>query len=90
MIHAEIRMTVADYNRWRPAFDSYEPNRRAAGATGDKSVYRDLSNPNDVTMVLEWDNQEHAETFFRNPEVIQYMRNAGVQGTPQRRFLSCA
>ena len=41
MIYLNVRHTVADYAKWRPVFDSDESNRRAGGATGVQSVYRD-------------------------------------------------
>ena len=90
MIYLTVRHTVADYAKWRPVFDSDESNRRAGGATGVQSVYRDLANPNDITVVLEWDNAENAQKFFRNPALAETMKTAGVTSAPEARFLSRA
>jgi hypothetical protein len=88
MVYVSVRHTVADYARWRPVFDADESSRRAAGATGVQQVYRDLENPNDITMVLEWDKRENAEKFLHNPALAETMKSAGVTSAPEGRFLT--
>ena len=90
MIYLNVRHTVADYAKWRPVFDSDASNRRAGGATGVETVYRDQANPNDITMVLEWDNPENAQKFFHSPALAETIKTAGVIGTPEARFLTRA
>jgi len=55
MIYLNVRHTAADYAKWRVGFDAHETARRAAGATGVQQIYRDLENPNAVTIMMEWD-----------------------------------
>jgi hypothetical protein len=90
MIYLNVRHTVADYAKWRPVFDSDASNRRAGGATGVQSVYRDQANPNDITLVLEWDNAENAQKFFHNPALAETMKSGGVISAPEARFLTRA
>ena len=90
MIYASIRHTVADYAKWRPIFDADESNRRAFGATGVTQVYRDLANPNDITVVVEWDSLENAQKFASNPALAEGMKAGGVISEPEGRFLTRA
>jgi hypothetical protein len=88
MIYVVVRHTVADYAKWRPIFDADQVNRRAGGATGVQNVYRDLANPNDITMIFEWDNAENVEKFLHNPALAETMKDAGVVSAPEFRFLA--
>jgi len=90
MIFVSVRHTVADYAKWRPIFDGDLANRRAAGATGVQQVYRDQANPNDVTLVMEWDSAEKAQKFVQNPALAETMNTAGVISAPEARFLTRA
>jgi hypothetical protein len=90
MIFVTVRHTVTDYAKWRPIFDAAASSRRSYGATGVQSVYRDLANPNDITMLLEWDKEENAEKFFRSPELAEAMKTGGAIGTPESHFMTRA
>ncbi len=88
MIYLNVRHTAADYAKWRVGFDAHEPARRAAGATGVQQVYRDVENPNAITIVMEWDSAEKARKFAQDPALRQVMEKAGVIGAPEVRFLN--
>ncbi len=90
MIHVLIRTTVADYAKWRPFFDADAPNRRAGGATGSEHVFRDVDNPNNVTVLVEMESVENANKFMQNPALAEMMQKAGVMGAPEVHFLSRA
>jgi hypothetical protein len=90
MIYINVRHTVTDYAKWRPVFDADLSNRRSGGASGTQLVYRDQANPNDLTLVMEWDNAENAQKFFHNPAMAETMKTGGVIGTPEARFLTRA
>ncbi len=87
MVYLNVRHTVADYATWRPAFDADEARRRAAGATGVKQVYRDVDDPNTITVFLEWDNAENARKFAEDPALREVMQKAGVIGMPAVRAM---
>ena len=82
MVFVNVRQTTASYEAWRPFFDKDEPRRRAAGATGVNQVFRDVDNPNTVTVVLEWNDTEHARQFMNDPALREVMQKAGVIGAP--------
>ena len=82
MVYLNVRHTVADYEKWRPIFDADEARRRTAGSKGVNQVYRDVSDPNTVTLVMEWDSAENALKFLDDPALGEVMQKAGVIGMP--------
>jgi heme-degrading monooxygenase HmoA len=90
MSYLSIRHTIADYAKWHAGFDANEAARRAAGATGVNQVYRDVENPNQITVMLEWNTAENARNFASDPALKEAMNDAGVTSTPEVRFLNRA
>ena len=82
MVYINLRVNVADYDKWRAGFDINEANRRSAGSTGVNQFYRDVDNPNNVTLVLEWDEEANAQAFLNDPRTKASMDAAGVTGRP--------
>jgi quinol monooxygenase YgiN len=87
MVYLNVRHTVADYEKWRQFFDEDDARRRAAGATGTNQIYRDVDDPNTITIVLEWDNAENARKFMDDPALREVMQKAGVVGMPAVRTI---
>ncbi len=87
MVYINVRHTAADYEKWRLVFDEGEAYRRAAGATGVNQVYRDVDDPNTVTVVLEWDNVENARKLMDDPVLREDMQKSGVIGMPAVRAI---
>jgi hypothetical protein len=90
MINVSMRSTVSDYAKWRTTFDTNADFRKDGGATGVNQIYRDVENPNTVTMILEWNNIEKARLFLADPKLKEVMKEAGVIGAPETRFLNHA
>ena len=90
MTYLNVRQTVADYDKWRLGFDANESNRRAAGATGVHHIYRDVDNPNTVSIMMEWDGVDNARRFMHDPALEEVSRRAGVIGMPERYLLEHA
>ena len=40
MVYINLRVNVADYDKWRLGFDTNESNRNSAGSTGVNQFYR--------------------------------------------------
>ncbi|HTP01495.1 MAG TPA: hypothetical protein VMJ64_08985 [Anaerolineales bacterium] len=87
MVMLNVRHTVADYAKWRPFFDEDDARRRKAGQQGTPQVYRDVDNPNVVTIMLPWDNAENALRFAQDPAMAEVMQKAGVVGMPAVRAI---
>jgi quinol monooxygenase YgiN len=90
MIYLSARQNVTDYAIWRTAFDTSASFRKEGGATGVNQIYRDVENPNTVTMILEWNNIEKVRLFLANPKLKEVMKDAGVIGAPETHFLNHA
>lgn len=87
MVYINVRHTCTDYATWRPIFDGDEARRSAAGATGVKHVFRDVDDPNTVTVIIEWDNEANARKFMNDPALKEKMQESGVIGMPAVRTL---
>ena len=90
MTYLNVRQTITDYDKWRLGFDANEPIRVAAGATGVPHIYRDVDNPNTVSIMMEWDSVDNARRFMHSPELEEASRKAGVIGMPERYLLEHA
>ena len=89
MIHVIVRHKVADYARWKEAFDANLSTRKAGGELGHR-LYASADDPRDVTIVLDWDSLERARRFANSDELKQSMQKSGVVGEPEIRFLEDA
>lgn len=78
MVYINLRHTVTDYDKWLAAFESNGAFRQAGGATGKNQIFRDVNDTNTVSMIMEWDTEEHAKKFLANPEFTVNMESAGV------------
>ncbi len=90
MINISVRHTIADYTQWRAGFDAHAAARRTAGATGATQVFRDVENPNQITVLLEWDNAENAQKFTNDPGLKEAMQASGVTSVPELHFMNRA
>lgn len=86
-IYLYVRQQVEDYSKWREIYDVHAPARQAAGATGEAWVIRDAENANEVTVILGWRSLDQAKAFTRSISLKDAMRQGGVMGSPDIRFL---
>jgi quinol monooxygenase YgiN len=82
MVYINLRLNLEDYGKWRAGFDANDAMRRAGGSTGVYQVYRDVDNPNSVSLILEWEDAKKAQAFLNDPALKQVMQAAGVIGAP--------
>lgn len=76
---------VADYAAWRAVYDSVAPMQAAGGVTAE-SVHRMAGDPDNVLVIHNFDSVDAAQAFFANPELLEAMHRAGVQGEPRVEF----
>ena len=81
-----IRHTVADYDAWRRAFDADAGTRRANGSGGAR-VFRSDADPDEVWVLLEWDDLQRARLFVRSDDLMDLMERAGVTDRPDCWYL---
>ena len=76
-----VRHRVADYAAWKPIFDAHGDTRRADGSCGGR-LFRNAADPNEVVIVLEWDDLDRARLFARSDDLRETMAQAGVVDQP--------
>ena len=86
MAHLLIRHTVENYDEWRAAFDAHAPFRQASGSLGGH-LFTAATNPNEIFMLLEWDDLQKARQFVESDELQKAMQNAGVMDEPDIYYL---
>lgn len=74
-----VRHIVKDYAAWRAAFDAHGPARAACGLR-DARIFRSVDTPDEVLVILQADDLEHARSFGNDPAVRAAMAAAGVIG----------
>jgi quinol monooxygenase YgiN len=91
MVYINIQHRVADFEKWRQVFDDNESFRREGGATGAKQIFRDIKDPNTITVLMEWKDVDQAQKFTSSPALAEAMKKAGVIGEPiSRSFITRA
>jgi quinol monooxygenase YgiN len=81
-----IRHHVADFAAWKAAFDAHAITRQANGSQGGR-LFRAAADPNEVLLLLEWDDRERARLFVDSDDLQEAMTQAGVAGEPDIWFL---
>ena len=87
MAHMLIRHKVADFDKWKPAYEDHRSAREAAGLK-DLHLWRNESDPSEVILLFEASDVAKAKEFADSPDLKEKMQAAGVQGSPDIVFLS--
>ena len=80
-----IRHTVADYQKWRRAFDAHGSARKSGGSKGGR-LLRSAAQPKEVFILLRWNDLRRAK-FTKSAALRKAMKAAGVPGKPDVFFL---
>lgn len=76
-----IRHRVADYPTWKAVFDEHEPTRRANGSR-EGWLFRAAADPNEILVLLAWDDLERARLFVDSDDLREALAQAGVTDRP--------
>ena len=87
MIQVLVHHEVADYQSWRAIFDAALDFRHQGGELSCR-IFRKAGNPNDLTLLFDWDNLEHAQRYITSAELRAKMNAAGVKGVPEIQYLA--
>ena len=63
MAHILIRHRVSDYDKWKSVFDGFIEKRRAGGEKSFQ-IFRGQDEPNNLTLLFEWNSFKNAHTFL--------------------------
>jgi hypothetical protein len=80
-----IHHKVADYTKWKSAYDAHEQTRVAAGVTKGK-IYQSKDDPNDIVILFDVVDISKARTFSQSQDLKSRMQAAGVLGQPEILF----
>ena len=82
-----VQHKVKDFANWKKVYDSQTTLRVSSGELSNQ-IYRDASDPNQLTLVFKWNSVENAQKFAHSPELREAMEKAGVEGPPSIHFLN--
>jgi quinol monooxygenase YgiN len=82
-----VQHQVKDFSEWKNVYDSLADLRASSGELSD-TIYRDANNPNELTILFEWDSLENAQKYSQSQELKEAMQKAGVEGPPNISFLN--
>jgi heme-degrading monooxygenase HmoA len=81
-----IRHKVTDYETWQSAFDEQDATRRAHGCQCSR-LFRNASDPNELLILLEWDDLERAWLFAQSDDLRAELKRTDVADEPDLWFL---
>jgi hypothetical protein len=76
-----IRHAVPDFDAWKTAFQEDATNRHSAGERSE-SVFRNAADPEEIWLVLQWDDLFRARLFARSDDLVDTLIRAGVIQRP--------
>ena len=82
MIYLLVHHEVADYPTWKSVFDSSLDWRTRNGERNCR-IFRGVQNPNELTLLFEWEDYDKARTFMASDELKTRMGKAGVKASPK-------
>jgi heme-degrading monooxygenase HmoA len=74
-----LRHKVEDYERWKPVFDEHRPTFKQSGSKGGR-LLRNADDPNEIIILLEWDDLANARQFYGSDDLRETMQRAGGCG----------
>jgi len=81
-----IRHKVTDYATWQAVFDEQEATRRAHGCQLGR-LFRNAADPNEILILLEWDDLERAWLFAQSDDLREELKRPEVVDEPDLWFL---
>ena len=86
MIYVMVRHQVADFGKWKSAYDAHAPARTKAGLK-ELHVLRNIDNPDEIVLLFSADDLGKAKAFVASQDLREAMEKAGVTGKPDICFL---
>ena len=80
--HLHVGFKVKDYQQWKQAYDAHVDQRKAGGEISFQ-VFRNVDDPDTVTVLSVQQSAENVRAFIESPELKAAMEAAGVTETGQ-------
>ena len=84
-----VQHKVKDFTAWKKVFDS-SAGLRASNGELSAQIFRDASDPNQLTIINKWNSLANAQKFAHSPKLKAAMEKAGLAGPPTIYFLNKA
>ena len=82
-----VRHKVAEFSKWKRAYDAHSPARQKAGLK-EEHLLRNIDDPNEGVLLFEAKDLQKAKEFGASAGLREAMQNAGVVAKPDIYFLS--
>jgi hypothetical protein len=81
-----IRHKVADFSKWKPAYDSHSTARQDAGLK-EVHLLRNIDDPTEVVLLFQAEDLQKARDLGASADLREKMQEAGVIDKPDIYFL---
>lgn len=81
-----FRLKIKDSPQWRLVFEEDRDIRRSLGCR-EELIYCGVNDPEEVWILLEWDDLFRARLFAKSDELVNTWVRAGVNHNPEIWFL---
>jgi quinol monooxygenase YgiN len=75
--HLHIGFMVEDYEQWKEGYDASAEQRKASGEISFQ-VFRNVDDPNTVTVLSVQESAEQVRAFMDSPDLKAAMEAAGI------------
>lgn len=75
--HLHVGFKVENYERWKEGYDASIEQRKAAGEISFQ-VFRNVDDPNTVTVLSVQKSAEQVQAFMDSPDLEERMEAAGI------------
>ena len=86
MPHLIIRVTVQDFGKWKPVYDSNLTARQSAGLK-ELNCWRNADKSNEVVLLFDVLDIAKAKAYTLSPELKEKLKAGGVIGPAENLFL---
>jgi hypothetical protein len=69
-----VRHKVADFSKWKPAYDAHSGARKKAGLK-EEHLLRNIESPNEVVLLFEAEDIQKAKAFASSSGLREAMQN---------------
>ena len=75
--HLHVGFKVENYERWKEGYDASIEQRKASGEISFQ-VFRNVDDPNTVTVLSVQQSAEQVQAFINSPDLRSRMKAAGI------------
>lgn len=75
--HLHVGFKVKNYQQWKQGYDASIEQRKAAGEMSFQ-VFRNVDDPNTVTVLSVQQSAEQIQAFLDSPDLRRRMKEAGI------------